>query len=118
MHKLVILIKPSQAWSALEESWPEFIHLVEDMPGLRREASSRVERLLYGKDEYVKVHELFFDTLAEAEQAMSSPQGRAAGKLLQQMTGGAMTLFFAEHLEDDLPHIQPITPQDHETGPV
>jgi len=109
MHKLVIWIEPLPDWERFEGEWPAFLRLAEALPGLRREATSRVEQFLYGSA-YGNarcrwVHELFFDTLAEAEAAMASAQGQAAGRRLQQMTGGRMTLFLAEHKEDQLANI-------------
>jgi uncharacterized protein (TIGR02118 family) len=112
MHKLVILIEVSQEWITSEDHWPEFLHLIEEMPGLRREAISRVEQGIFGIS-YVQMHELFFDTLKEAQGAMASPKGRQAGRLLQQMTGGRMTLFFAEHKEDDIENIRKFTQLEH-----
>jgi hypothetical protein len=105
MHKLVILIEPVENMQMFDDMWPEFLHQAEALPGLRREATSRVERFLFGKTAYIQVHELFFDTLAELENALVSTQGQSAGRLLQQMTGGKMALFFAEHKEDDLQNI-------------
>ncbi len=116
MHKLVILFEPFSNVAFFEAQWPNFLHISEQMPGLRRETTSFVERTLFGQGRYVPVHELFFDTLAEAEQAMGSAQGQAAGRLLQQMTGGRMTLFFAEHHEDELVNIQKYRPGNGETG--
>lgn len=106
MHKLVILIEPVEDWQGFEAAWPEFLHLVEGMPGLRREASSRVVSFLYGNNPCAQMHELFFDSMEEAQRALSSPQGKAAGQLLQHMTRGQMSLFFAEHKEDDLENIR------------
>lgn len=106
MYKLVILVESLENWDHFEERWPEFLHLVESLPGLRREATSRVDVFLYGARPYVQMHELFFDTRADAEKALSSANGQAAGALLQQMSSGAMTLFFADHREDDLANIQ------------
>lgn len=106
MHKLVILIEPVEDWAAFEDVWPEFLHKVESMPGLRREAISRVDQFLFGDTVYVQMHELFFDSLQQARSAMASPEGREAGRLIQQMTGGRMTLFFADHKEDDLDNIR------------
>lgn len=105
MHKLVILIHPSGVWQEKEDDWPEFLHLVESMPALRREATSRVDRFLYGETAVVHMHELFFETLEQAEQAMASLQGRQAGALLQRMSGGQMTLFIADHKEDDVANL-------------
>jgi uncharacterized protein (TIGR02118 family) len=106
MHKLVILIEPQEDWTAFEETWPEFLHRVESLPELRREATCRVEQHLYGNSVYGMVHELYFDSLDAAQRAMASPQGRSAGQLLQKMTLGRMVLFFADHKEDELENIR------------
>jgi uncharacterized protein (TIGR02118 family) len=106
MHKLVIIIESIENTRAFEDVWPEFLHHAEAMPGLRREATSRVEHFLYGRADVFQMHELFFDSLLAAQQALASPPGRAAGRLLQQMTGGKMTLFFADHKEDTLENIR------------
>jgi uncharacterized protein (TIGR02118 family) len=106
MHKLVILIEEVENWRDFENLWPEFLHQAEKMPGLRREATSQVEEFIYGAKPLVQVHELFFDSLEAAQQAMISQPGRAAGRLLQQMTRGNLTLFFAEHKEDELENIR------------
>ncbi|HEX9028433.1 MAG TPA: EthD family reductase [Anaerolineales bacterium] len=116
MHKLVILIESSADWNRVEESWPEYLHQAEAMPGLRREATSRVEQFLYGAHSYALTHELFFDSLEAARQAMASPQGKAAGRLLQTMTAGQVILFFADHLEDDLNHIRQYRSVDSDAG--
>ena len=112
MHKLVILIETLDDWQRFDAEWPGFLRLAESMPGLQREAISRVERFLYGKCQAAQVHELFFNSLAEAEIALASPQGEAAGSLLQQITGGRMTLFFADHKEDELENIRRFRPAD------
>jgi uncharacterized protein (TIGR02118 family) len=106
MYKLVILVESLENWDHFEERWPEFLHLVETLPGLSREATSRVDVFLYGSRPYLHMHELFFTSRAEAEAALSSPNGQAAGALLQQISNGKMTLFFADHTEDDLVNIQ------------
>ncbi|MBN2549787.1 MAG: EthD family reductase [Anaerolineales bacterium] len=116
MHKVVILIEPSQEWLENEKKWPTFLHLAEDMPGLRREAISYVARFLGGATPFMQMHELFFDSLAEAEQALNSPQGKAAGRTLREMTGGHMTLFLAEHKEDSLEHIRSYLNNNDQTG--
>lgn len=106
MYKLVILIERLDDWQAFEENWPEFLHQAERMPGLRSETTGRVERFVFGDIPYAQMHELYFDSLQDLERAMASPQGREAGRLLQQMTAGRLTLFFADHKEDDLKNIR------------
>jgi uncharacterized protein (TIGR02118 family) len=112
MHKLVILIEPPVDPVAFDAGWPEFLHLAEAMPGLRREAHSQVENFLFGAPMYAYVHELFFDSYEDLQTGMASPQGRQAGRRLQSLTGGKMALFFAAHQEDDLSRIRSFTPDD------
>ena len=106
MHKLVILFEPQDDPTSFEAQWPQFLHLAEEMPGLRREATGRTANFLYGETVYFRLHELFFDCLEDAESAMASPVGRETGKLLQSMTGGRMCLFLVEHKEDDIENIR------------
>ncbi len=106
MHKLVILIERLKDWEPFEAGWPEFLHQVEEMPGLLKELTSHVENFLYGGIPVAQVHELYFDTLEAAQQAMASIPGRTAGRLLQRITGGQMALFFAEHKEDDIENLR------------
>lgn len=106
MHKLVILMEPPEDWAAFDDTWPQFLHHAENMPGLRREATSRVDAFLYGERAYALMHELFFDSLEEARQAMTSAEGRQAGRVLQAISRGRMVLFFADHHEDNLENIR------------
>jgi hypothetical protein len=106
MVKLVIMIEPPEDPGALEASWPRFLRLVESMPGLRREATSRMEVKLFGSARLERIHELFFDSLDAARNAMASAPGREAGARLQAMTGGKVSLFLANHNEDDIANIQ------------
>lgn len=105
MHKLVILIEPPKDYAVFEETWPQFLHLAEAMPGLRRESTSRVDGVLYGNIDYAIIHELYFDSLVAIQEAMAAPEGQAAGELLQRMTAGRMTLLYADHKEDNLENI-------------
>ena len=106
MYKLVILIETTQNEASIDEAWPDFLHLAESMPGLIREATSRVETMLFGKVNYSLMHELFFESLQDVNEAMTSAQGSQAGKQLQTMTSGGVTLFLASHKEDDIAKIR------------
>lgn len=107
MYKLMILINALSDPLAFEQGWPDFLTLAERMPGLRRETTSWPGKVLYGSLKVHMIHELYFDSQAALQQAMESPVGRAAGQLLQQLTGGEMILLFAHHLEDELENILP-----------
>jgi len=106
MYKLVILIHPAAEGPAFDEGWPEFLHTAENMPGLRYEATVRVITRLFGDHEISMMHELFFESHHDLQEAMLSPQGLAAGQILQQLTQGQMTLLIAEHRQDDIENLR------------
>ena len=116
MHKLVILIGPLEDSQPLEDYWPNFLHQAERMPGLRRETTSQVEHFLYGSDHYSMMHELYFDSSKDIQLAMESAPGKAAGALLQRITGGNLSLFIADHKEDSIENIRKHQSQDDETN--
>ena len=106
MHKLVILIETPEDEKAFDEAWPEFLHNSEQMPGLLRESSCRVEHLIYGDYQPWLLHELYFDSVAAIQTAMSSPEGQTAGQILQEMTRGRVAIVIADHKEDNLENIR------------
>jgi uncharacterized protein (TIGR02118 family) len=112
MYKLIIIIEPQEDWEAFEKGWPEFLAAAEKMPGLRREVTSRVDKLLHGHYHAALLHELFFDTMEAASQAMASEEGQVTGQVLQAISGGKLTLLFADHLEDELENIKQFTARD------
>ncbi len=106
MHKLVILIETQEDESAFNDEWPLFLFLAERMPGLRRETTSHIDKVMYGNASYSLIHELFFDTLDDLKGALASQEGRLAGTQIQRMTRGQVVLLIADHKEDTLDHIQ------------
>lgn len=117
MYKLIILIEPQADSEEFERRWPEFLAAAERMPGLLRETTSRVDRVLHGNFPVERVHELYFDSLKAAADAMGSPEGEAAGQVLQAISGGAVTLLFADHTQDELSHIRRHTRGDADVPP-
>jgi len=106
MYKLVILVEPQEDSARFDSRWPLFLAEVERMPGLRGEVTSRVDRVLHGNYPVHIIHELYFDTLGAVADAMGSPQGERAGQILQEISGGKVTLLLADHLQDELAHIK------------
>ncbi len=105
MYKLIILVE-STTTPDFHVYWPRFLHAAEDIPGLRREATSRVSQTLYGEMQCALIHELYFDTYAALNLGLTSGPGKEAGKLLQEMTAGRLRLLIADHSEDDLENIR------------
>lgn len=111
MHKLIIMIESTNT-PDFNDFWPRFLHAAESMPGLRREATSRVNQVLYGDVQCALIHELFFDTYPALRSGLASDPGKEAGRLLQEMTNGGVRLLVADHTEDNLENIRKYRPQD------
>ena len=116
MYKLLILISPAAEGPALDKGWPEFLHHAEAMPGLQREAAGQVTQHLYGQMPVGRVHELFFENRAALQAAMSSTAGVEAGKVLQRITGGHITLLIVEHREDSIENLRQYRQQPPHTA--
>lgn len=106
MFRLIILIEPPEDPLVFEESWPEFLHQAEKMPGLLREATLRVSNNLFGDHQVYMVHELFFENRESLQNAMASPPGQISGQVLQRITAGKMTLLYGDHREDDIENLR------------
>jgi uncharacterized protein (TIGR02118 family) len=106
MYKLVILIQSSENEKTFNDLWPKFLEQAEQMPGLLKETTSRIDKVLFGQYGFSLIHELYFNSMKTLQLAMSSPQGQAAGEILQKITGGNMTLILADHREDNLINIR------------
>lgn len=121
MHKLVILVDDADRLPTFDELWPRFLSLAEQMPGLQREATSHVDRVVFGSSNCSLIHELFFDSLDALRQAMSSTPGLQAGQVLQKLTQGHLTLLITDHKEDELANIRkythPSEPSDEKLAP-
>ena len=106
MHKLIVLIRRPGDPAAFEDRWSrEFVPRAERMPGLRRVTLSRIHGNLPGAIDLHLVHEFYFDGLEALQSAMASPQGQEAGRALMAFGSAEASLFFAEHLEMDLPEV-------------
>jgi hypothetical protein len=77
MHKLIILFgRPSDSIAFLT-GWQAFLHMAEQMPGLRREAVSLIESVIYAKGEApFKIHEFYFDDRAALDAALADARGK------------------------------------------
>jgi hypothetical protein len=115
MYKLMILIPPFVDDSTLDEGWPEFLRHAEMMPGLQREATAQVEQHLIGDLHVSRVHELYFESRAALQSAMRSPAGMEAGRVLQQITRGQVTLLIARHNEDSIENLMQYRQQRNQT---
>lgn len=112
MYKLVILIHALPPEIEFAERWPDFLAQAERMPGLLRESTSHVAKQLHGDEAVHMIHELYFDSLKAAAEALGSPEGQDAGDILHEITAGRVGLYLADHTEDNLSNIRRHQPSD------
>jgi hypothetical protein len=106
MNKLIILIGSIADTPDFNDGWPIFLRHAEAMPGLLREATTRVHAKLYGEQDIHMIHELFFESKQDLQVALASPDGNHAGLTLQNITKGQVTLLSADHREDDIENLR------------
>jgi len=106
MQKLIILIPAVEKLPEFDALWPQFLHLVEQIPGLKHEATSHVNHVVYGYLDCSMIHELFFDTQEDLFAGLDSPVGKQAAGILHRLTRQRAVLLLADHKEDKLENIQ------------
>jgi len=100
-YKLIILFQQPPDPAEFERRWSEeFVPLAEQLPGLKRVVVSHTHGGPAGPVDIYLVQELHFATQSDLSEALSSPQGVAAGQCLVHLAGRLTTLLFAEHMED------------------
>jgi len=100
-YKLIILFQQPPDPVEFERRWSEeFVPLAEQLPGLKRVVVSHTHGGPAGPVDIYLVQELHFANQAILTEALSSPQGVAAGQCLVHLAGRLATLLFAEHMED------------------
>lgn len=83
MVKFVALYKkPADVKSFDENYFGTHLELAGKIPGLKKVEVSKVVGSPMGESEYYLIADLYFDTMDDLKNGMSSPEGRAAGKNL------------------------------------
>lgn len=102
MHKLVLHFRKPKDLFEFETRWSnDFVSVAESMPGIQRVALTRYVQRISGDEELYMTHEFFFVDAESALQALTSPEGQAAGKALMGFSGDRVSVYLAEHLQED-----------------
>lgn len=109
MHQLLLLLPLSVDIQAFDQGWPAFLENAEKMPGLIKESITRIDRCLYGQNYLQRIYCFYFEDQASLEEALLSPPGEKAGRILHQITGGDLILLNGEVKEDTLDNIQSLS---------
>jgi len=114
MYQLVLLIPTSVNLEKFDETWPSFLKVAEQMPGLIKESVSRVDQLIYGSEFISRIYTFTFPDQESLEKALVSNPGERAGQLIHDLTDGKVILLTARYQEDFLNHIQSFTPLEND----
>jgi hypothetical protein len=105
-YQLLILIPLTVEIQSFDEGWPEFLNAAEQMPGLIEESVNRIDDCIYGQNFLRRIYSFSFEDKPSLEQALTSPSGEKAGKILHLITQGNMFLISGEYKRDLLKNIQ------------
>jgi uncharacterized protein (TIGR02118 family) len=97
--KLVAIYKKPENVEEFDQHYNE-IHapLAAKMPGLIKLEVNRIYGGPMGDSPFHLIAEMFFETKEDLQNALSSPEGRAAGKDLMGFAGKVVSMHFAEVL--------------------
>ena len=97
MVKLVALYKKPADIAAFDKHYQE-IHtpLAKKMPGLRKLEVCRFTGSPGGEAKFHLMAEMYFDNAEAMKAALSSPEGKAAGKDVMSFAGDLIHMMFAE----------------------
>ncbi|RNB87864.1 EthD family reductase [Brevibacillus fluminis] len=97
MVKLVAVYKKPEDVEAFDRHYFE-VHaqLAEKMPGLIKMEVSKIYGSPAGESNLHLIAEMYFETRDALMEALSSPEGRAAGKDLMGFAGKVVSMHFAD----------------------
>ena len=97
MVKLTILYKKPESTQAFDEHYQN-VHMpiVYKMPGLKKSEIAKVTGSPMGESPYYVITELYFDSLADLQTALSSEAGRASAKDVNNFAKGLAEMFISE----------------------
>src|SRR5919202_3460703 len=101
MVKLVALYRKPEDIESFERAYFDtHLPLVQKIPGLQRVELNRVVGAPRGEPDFYLISELYFETRADLERAMTSPENIAAGKNLMSFARGLVSFLYAEELDE------------------
>ncbi len=100
MVKFMILFSTPDNLERFEDSYNNFLALIERMPDIRRRQVISVLGSPMGTPRLYRILEVYFDSYDALDAALKSPQGQEAGGELRTFPPGQIELLFAEVYEE------------------
>lgn len=100
MIKFVVQFRQPTDLNNFENTYNDFLALVENMPDIVRRQVVHITGTPIGQSPYYRALELYFDTVDAMRGALMSPAGQEAGNELARFGDGTFEVFFAEVFEE------------------
>jgi uncharacterized protein (TIGR02118 family) len=100
MVKFVVCFKHPKENTKFENSYQDFLALVERMPNIQRRQVVHVLGAPQGKADYFRVLELYFADINTLQQTLLTPQGQEAGGELAKFDAGTVEIYYGDVYEE------------------
>lgn len=100
MIKFVVNFRAPRDFEKFDNTYNDFLALVERMPRIQRRQAIHVLGSPNGKTPYHRALEIYFESEADLREALLSTQGQEAGNELGKFEQGSFDVYFAEIFEE------------------
>lgn len=100
MIKFVILFRTPDDPDTFENTYNDFLALVERMPAIHRRQVALTLGSPLGQPPYYRILELYYESQAYLQASLLSPAGQEAGAELARFGAGNTEIFFCEVYEE------------------
>lgn len=100
MVKFMILFRKPKDVGAFENSYNDFLALVERMPDITRRQVVDVVGSPQGEAPFYRMLEVYFNSSEAMQDSLRSPAGQEAGKQLTSFPAKSTEMLFAEVFEE------------------
>jgi uncharacterized protein (TIGR02118 family) len=100
MIKFVVNFRHPSNLEKFDNTYNDFLALIERMPLIQRRQAIHVTGSPQGKAPYHRALEIYFETEAALRESLLSTQGQEAGNELGKFEQGSFDVYFAEVFEE------------------
>ncbi|MFN8372238.1 MAG: EthD family reductase [Anaerolineae bacterium] len=98
---MIVFRKPSgDKLETFENTYNDFLALVERMPLIQRRQVNNVLGSPFGESPFYRVLEVYYDDYARMQESLTSPAGQTAGGELRRFGASAFEMLFADVYEE------------------
>lgn len=100
MFKFMICFRDPAGSAAFENTYNDFLALIERIPDIQRRQVIHVTGSPLGQPAYYRILEIYFESNEQLQQSLLSPGGQEAGSELRRFPAGSFDVMFAEVYEE------------------